>query len=56
MDALAGARVDPLARAALGDVKAAEAGKSNLAAPPQGILDRAQHRVDRTRGLHFAQT
>jgi hypothetical protein len=53
-DPFAGAGVDALARAALGDVKFAEAGEGDLLAAAQGVGDGLEHSVDSIAGSFFA--
>ena len=45
-DPLAGARVDALARSALGDMKLAEAGEVDVLTACQRVRDRVEHRLD----------
>src|SRR3954470_9563475 len=55
LDRLAGARMDALARAALGDAELAEAREVHLAASLEGVLDGLQKGVDGLAGVSLRQ-
>src|SRR6476619_3044182 len=55
LDRLAGARVDALPRAALGDVELAEAREGHVASALEGLLDDVQDGIDGLAGFALAQ-